>query len=188
MAQNAAFRIVILPCIGIAMMLTQCAGTRPGAGYSDDTPDEIRQLIRNQYKNSLCAVGTANAGDESMARTKAAMLARSEIARQFKAQIDALQKGYEEAVSGGGAQEYSQVMEVFASLQLDGSTIAKSMIRKERSGQYSAKVLVVIAAEQVKALVDDRLRSYTSFKASEAYKQLEERARLEREARAGDNG
>jgi hypothetical protein len=182
--RDAVCAIVIAAMVGMG----GCAATKPGKGYIDDTPDEIQRLIEKNYKNGLYAVGTASAADEAMARTKAVMQARAEIARQFKVQIDALQKGYEESVSNAATEEYSQVMEVFAVLELNGSTIAKSMVRREHGAGYSAKVLVVVSAQQFKALLDEKMRAYTSYKASQAYKDLEARVRQERELAAGSNG
>jgi hypothetical protein len=174
--------------IAALISLAGCAATKPGTGYIDDTPDEIQRLIEKSYKNGLYSVGTAFAADEAMARTKAVMQARAEIARQFKVQIDALQKGYEESVGGAATEEYSQVVEIFAMLELDGSAIAKSMVRRGPGDGYSAKVLVVVSAQRFKALVDEKMRAYTSYKASQAYKDLEGRVRQERKQRADTDG
>jgi hypothetical protein len=168
----------------LGLLLAQCAGSKPGTGYVDDTPDEIRKLVEHKYSQGLFAVGSASGSDENLAHNKAVMQARAEIARQFKSQIDVLQKSYEESLNGESNDDYNQAVEVFATLQLNGSKIVKSMLRKERSGEYAAKVLVVVSAEQVKALIDEKMQAYTSFKASEAYKELENRVSRERQLSA----
>lgn len=164
-------------------ILGACAvgcGPKPvNTGYTDDTPDEIGKLIRKEYNEAIAVVGTAVGPEETIAKNKAVMQARAEISREFKVQVDALQKSYEEAVNNKALSEYSQVMEQFTTLELVGSDVVKSMIRKERNGSYSAKVLVVLSAEQFKGMVDQRMSDYTSFKASKAYKDLE--GRVERE-------
>ena len=166
--------------LSIVSALVQCAGTKPGKGYEDTTPDEIEKLISKKYTDAVYAVGTATGADEGTATRKAAMQARAEIAREFKAQIDVLQKNYEESINDKTVEEYQQAIEVFATLEVAGSTIAKSMVRKERDNSYSAKVLVVVTAEQLKAIIDEKMQAYTSFKASKAYKELEERVARER--------
>ena len=72
-------------------------------------------------------------------------------------------------------------MEIFSTLEISGSKIAKSMVRREKQDLYSAKVLVVVSAEQLKSIIDQKLRDYTSFKATRAYRELEKR--VERENR-----
>jgi hypothetical protein len=161
--------------------LMNCAATKPGKGYVDNTPDEIQKLIDKKYKQSMTAVGTATSGEENTATSKATVQARAEIARVFKAQIDVLQKLYEESVNNRELGEYKQAVEIFASLELNGSEIAKSMVRKEKKG-YSAKVLVVVSAEQLKKMLEERMAAITSFKASKAYKELEDRVAKENQA------
>ncbi len=169
--------------VSIAVACVNCAGTKPGAGYVDDTPDDIQKLINKEYKQAVYAVGTATGTDEGATTRKATMQARAEIAREFKAQIDVLQKSYEESVNDKSVEEYQQATEVFATLEVSGSTIAKSMVRTEKDNSFSAKVLVVVSAEQLKAIIDEKMQAYTSFKASKAYKELEERVAMEKENR-----
>jgi hypothetical protein len=159
-----------------------CAGTKPGKGYSGNIPDEIEQLMNKKYKTAVVAVGTATGPKENIAEEKAVAAGRAEIARQFKAQIDALQKMYEESVNDKSLEEYKQAIEIFASMEITGSVIAKTMIRKEGKNGFSAKVLVVLSAENMKAMMDEKLAQITSFKASKAYKELEDRVAKEKEA------
>lgn len=177
------FRGVIT--LTVAFSLVNCAGTKPGTGYVEDTPDDIQKLIKKEYSESVYAVGTATGPDEGTATRKATMQARAEIAREFKAQIDVLQKNYEESINDNAVEEYQQATEVFATLEVSGSKIAKSTVREEKDGSYLAKVLVIVSAEQLKAIIDEKMQAYTSFKASKAYKELEERVVKERERRLG---
>ncbi len=168
--------------IGLVLSLVNCATTKPGAGYEDDTPSDIQRLMDKEYKHSICAVGTATGADEATAKRKAVLHARAEIAREFKTQIDVLQKSYEESINSQTVEEYQQATEVFATLEVSGSTIAKSMVRNEKNGSVTAKALVVVTAEQLQALVNEKMQAYTSFKASQAYKELEKRVALERQS------
>jgi hypothetical protein len=165
------------------IVLSGCSSTKPGTGYVEDTPDAIETLIRKEYSEAVFAVGTASGTDEGTATRLATMHARAEIVREFKSRIDVLQKNYEESINDKSVAEFTQVMEVFASLEMTGSHIAKSMVRREKSGTFTAKVLVVLTAEHLKNLLDEKMQAYTSFRASGAYKELEERVERERTLR-----
>lgn len=158
-----------------------CAGSKPGQRYTDDVPDDILRLTHTKYKESIYSIGTASGPDEGTAIRKAAHQARAEIAREFKSQVDALQKSYEESINGNAVDEYQQASEIFATLEISGSKMVKSMVRKENDGSYTAKALVVISAEQLQLLMDEKLKAYASFRASKAYTELQQRVKRERE-------
>ncbi|MBD3317011.1 MAG: hypothetical protein GF344_14575 [Chitinivibrionales bacterium] len=172
-------RLSVLTVV-IACSMLLCARSRPGAGYIDVIPEEMQRLIADKYGEGLHAVGAATASREESAVRMATVEARAELARQFKTQVDALQKSFEEVVNYGDVVEYQQAVEILSSLELSGSTIAKSMVDNKKRGLYSAKVLVIISADQLKKLVDDKTRTYTSFRASKAYKDLENRVAREK--------
>lgn len=175
-------RWLVLGCVITGFVsMSGCAAGRPGQGYSDDTPDEIERLIKHDFPEALYAVGTATGPEEGVAQRKATMQARAEIARVFKTHVDALQRSYEETVGDDGAQEYQQTIESFAALELKGSKVAKSVVRRERDGTWTSKVLVVLSAEEFKAMVDQKMKDYTSFRASQAYKDLEARVKREKQ-------
>jgi hypothetical protein len=163
-----------------AVMSSFCGSSKIAKGYVDSTPDEINQLITKKYSTSVHAVGTAGGPDEMIAINKATMQARAEIARQFKAEVEVLQKDYQEAMMDNLSGEYNEVMEAFSALELNGSQIVKAMVRKDRADYFSAKVLVVVSAGQLKQIIDQKMRDYTSYKATNAYKELENRVEKER--------
>jgi hypothetical protein len=165
----------------ISLSLMNCAGAKAGKGYTGNTPDEIDKLINQKFKTAIYAVGTGEGSNENVAVEKATMRATAAIARQFKLQIDALQKLYEESVNDKSLEEYKQAIEIFASMEISGSKVEKTMVRKEKN-TFSAKVLVVVAAEQFKAMLDEKMASITSFKASKAYEELENRVAKEKAA------
>ena len=159
---------------------TGCGPKPANTGYSDTVPDELQHLIKQFYNDGIYAVGTATGPNESVAENKATLSARSEIAKQFKAQIDVLQKEYDEEVNDKTSGEYSQVTEIFAQLDIGGSKVVKTLVHQDAGKDYSAKVLVVVSAETVKNMFEQKLGSYASFRASKAYKELEDRAARER--------
>jgi len=177
---NARVITVYTGITALAAILLMCGGQKPVLkGYQDDVPEEIRALIEKKYNQGIYAVGSSRGPTQEVARNKAVMQARAEIARQFKTEVGVLQKDYEESVNNKALGEYSQVMEIFSTLEINGSFIAKSMIRMEDEDIYAAKVLVVLSAEQLKRMLDARMQSFTSFKASKAYKELEKRVEKE---------
>ncbi len=167
--------------LGLSLLMSFCGPKPPNKGFVDSVPEEIQALINSKYKESIHAVGTATGPKEAIAKDKAVLNARAEIARIFKTQVDALQKGYQESVNDKSVDEYQQAVENFASLEISGSQMVKSMVRAEKNGVFTAKVLVVVSAEHLRSLIDEKMQAYTSFKASKAYKELEERVRREKE-------
>jgi len=179
--KNMSSRILTLGAAFVAsFMFTFCGSSKPGQGYVDNTPDDMQELIAKKFSKGVYAIGTATGPNENIAVEKAAQNGRAELARKFKAQIDALQKGYAEATNNKGLEEYKQVIEIFASLEISGSSIAKSMVRPEKDGSFSAKALIAVTAEDMKAVIDEKMQTYTSYKATEAYKELEARVAKEK--------
>lgn len=164
----------------LLVLLVGCISQKLNKGYVDSVPDEIQHLIAKKYSGSLSAVGTASGSEELIAVNKAVLQARVEIARQFKSEIEVLQKDYEEQVGESASAEYNEVMNAFSMVELNGSQIAKTMIRKDKFKTYSAKVLVVVTAEQLKNIIDNKMQDYTSYKATNAYKELESRVEKEK--------
>ena len=170
--------------VSMSLLLVSCGPKPVNKGYESDVPDEIQRIIDSKYSEAINNVGTGTGPSELIAKDRAILKARGEIARQFKTQLDALQKSYTESVNNKAVEEYTEAMKAFVSISLEGTKEVKAMIRHESDGNYTAKVLVVLAAEQVKALVDQKMQAYTSFKASKAYEELDARVAKEHE-RAG---
>jgi len=162
----------------IVAFLTGCAGTKPGDGYVDSVPDEIEKMIKKSYSSSVYAIGSSEGPAESIAVSKATAFARAEISREFQLQIDGLQKLYEESVNDKAVHEYTQAIELLSTMELKGSQVIKTMVRQDGE-MFSAKVLVVISAEALKEIMDERMADITSFRASKAYAELEERVKEE---------
>ena len=168
-----------------AVLFTGCNSKIGGyAKFKDTVPSEIEKVIKDKCQDGLYAVGTARSADEMTAINKASMQARAEVARQFKITLNALQRDYQEAAGERAGGEYSQVIEIFTTLELRGSRIVKSMVSREKNGHFTAKVLVVVSAQEMKVLLDERFRAYTSVRASKAYKELAARAEQERKREA----
>jgi len=148
-----------------------CASNNVSKGYVNVVPDEINKLIKTEYSEDIYAVGTAVAKSEGVALVKAALQARAIISRQFESKVAALQNDYKEEINGRPAGEFTSIISELTNVTLVNSTEALSMVKKE-NGEYKAKVLVVISSEQLKDMLDQKLRDYTSFRASKAYEEL----------------
>jgi hypothetical protein len=174
----------VFSVLSVALFVSMCGPKPPAAGYSENMPKEIKDLIAKKYSQSICALGIATGPTEAIAIDKATMDARAEVARQFKVTVQALEKKYDESVNNKAIEEYKQVKETFVNTELNGTVVAKSLVRPEANGTISAKVLVVLSADQLKAIMDEKMQAYTSFKASKAYEELEARVAKEDAANA----
>jgi len=168
----------LIVTLGLFLVIS-CATTKPGNGYFNDVPDAIQQLISKQYSNDLYAIGTAKDVDEGRAIRQATLQARVAISKQFETNISALRNSYENKINDQTVDKISDIIDELTHIKLKGSKVIKSMIRPEKDGYYTAKVLVIVSSEQLKSLIDQQLRDYTEFKFSEEYRKLMERLNLE---------
>jgi hypothetical protein len=140
----------------------------------------MQDLINSKYSQALHAVGTAVGPNEGIAQQKAEMQARAELATIFQAQVDNLKKSYQEAVNDKAMEEYKNTIEIFTHITISGTQTAKAMIKTLDNGSFQAKVLMVLSAESLKALVDEKMNAMTAFKATQGYKELEDRVTKEK--------
>lgn len=159
----------------LILLFIGCAGSKSASGYNSTLPSELEKLIEGEYKDDLTAVGSAEGEKEDISVRKAEVQARAALAREFKAQVDQLQKSYEESVNDKTLEEYNQVVEIFATVEMENVKVVKSLVKELKNGKYSAKVLIAMSANDIKNSIENKLGTYTSFKASKAYKELEER-------------
>ena len=173
----------------VALSLVGCGGNKTikDTGDSDDAvsiyPKAIEKLMNGEYKEAIKDVGMATSNDKIMALKKARMDADAKIARQFDQEVASLRKSYVEMVGDQNLEHNSEVNETFTLIHLRGSETAKEMVTQGKDG-FTAFVLKVVTAEKLKQLVDEQANALTELKATEAYKDLEERVAKEREARA----
>ncbi len=171
-------------CLTVFLLIFFGCGSKPIiAGYQSTIPEQMQERIGQRWRDGIWAVGTATGPEENVTVSKATANARAELARQFRAQVDVLERGYDESVNHESVLEYSEVKEIFATLEITGSRQDMVLVKEDR-GVYSAKVLLVVSAQQFKSVIDHKLNAYTSFKAQEAYEELQ--ARVEREQRRLD--
>lgn len=134
-----------------------------------------------QDPNYLYAAATRTAKDLGMAVKFATQDARTEVARQLEVKVMGMMKSFQEQVGLGEDAEFlSQMTDVSKSVvseSLKGSKAIKQKTYKEPA-EYRAYVLVELPIGMANAVLLQKIRDnqnlYTRFRASQAFKELEE--------------
>lgn len=182
-------RLAVIATVGlVALSLVGCGkSVKKDVGDADDAisiyPKTIEKLMKKEYKHAIKDVGMATHPDKIMALKKARMDADVKIGRQFEQEVASLRKSYVEMVNDKSLDHQSEVNETFTLIKIHGSEVAKEMLTEGKDG-YTAYVLKVVSAEKLKQLADQQADALTEFKATQAYKNLEERVAQEKAARA----
>ncbi len=152
-----------------------------GCGSSQKTVDMSDWETLPNDPNFFYAMNTQVSQDLQLAINKATADARAEIARQVEVKVNGLQKRFmEETGAGNNAQllaMFTEATKTVVSVALTGSRVAKQKTEKEGNG-WRAHVLVeypIGAANQaLQQQIKNREELYTRFRASQAYKELDE--------------
>jgi hypothetical protein len=167
-------------CGVIAVFMFGCGGSKPPAMTNAGNVPDWYTNTRSDA-NYFYAANTAVSQDLQLAFDKASTGARAEIARQAGVRISALQKRFDEEV---GIENDAQLLQMFnqaaktvVASTLQGTKIAKKQQVKD-GNNWRAYVLVEypIAATNaalLEQIINDQ-RMYTRFRASEAFKELED--------------
>lgn len=153
---------------------------------TEQTLKKIPEWYTNVPKdpNYLFASASATSLDLDFATRKAAQIARAEIARQLETKLEGMVKGFTEEVGTGENAEFltqfTEVSKTVTSRVLNGSQIVKQEIQQD--GQiYRAYVLMQMPIGEANAAFLEQLKKqqnlYTRFRASQAFKELEEEVR-----------
>ncbi|MFQ5650894.1 MAG: LPP20 family lipoprotein [bacterium] len=175
--------VSLLVIAGMAISVMGCGGSKP---LTQTRIDPIPEWFTNtpQDPNFLYAARTGASRDLNLAIEKAITSARAEIARQYELKIDGLTKSFQEEVGTDEDAEinqlFSQTIRTVVSTQLMGSRASKTAHVKD-GNNYRAYVLVeypIGAANQafMNALKANQ-NMYTRFRASEAFKEMDDEVR-----------
>ena len=180
-----AAKVTGIAAVVLSVALMGCAGHKSmkkdyGDNAKDVFPSKIRSLYDGKYAKSIRAVGIATHPDQPTALEKAGLDADQKVAQQFQMEISALQKKFLEAVNDQKLEEYRNTVENFVNIKIQGVTEVYQMTAQGKDG-YTAFVLKVVSAEMLKNLIDEKTNALTSFKALQAYKELEDRVAKEKE-------
>jgi len=160
------------------------------AWYLDDRPMDPHHIF---------AAATATAPKLQVASSQAANKARGDIAAQIETKFEGLTKQFQEEVGQGpNSQSVSQFTEAYKSVvsrTIRGSEVVKREIKREGDG-YRAYVLMRMpigqAQEKLLQQIQTQQNAYTRFRASQAFKELEQEVdgyrQREKEQQAREEG
>jgi len=180
-----AFLFISLSCFTVALL--GCASSvKKSTGSAEEAtslyPKVIEDLLEKKYALSIKAVGMGSHPDRVTATKKARLDAENQIANIFRNEVSALQKSFLEAVNQEQLEEYKNTVESFTNIELQGVTEAKAVLTEGKDG-FTAYILMTVSAETLKDLIDQKTNALTNLKATEAYKELEERVAKDKAAR-----
>lgn len=166
--------ILLLTVVSVALLAIGC-------GSSPKTVDMSEWETLPNDPNFFYAVNTQTSQDMQLAINKATADARAEIARQVEVKVNGLQKRFmEETGTGDNAQllaMFTEATKTVVSVALTGSRVAKQRTAKEGNG-WRAYVLVEYpigaASQALQQQLRNREEMYTRFRASQAYKELDD--------------
>ncbi len=164
----------------LVLCLMGCGGSKP---LVETKASPIPEWFSTtpQDPNFLYAARTATSSDLGLAIDKALTNARAEIARQYEVKVQGLTKSFQEEIGSSADSEinqlFSQTIKTVVSTTLMGSRASKSTHVRD-GNNYRAYVLVeypIGAANQafMNALKANQ-NMYTQFRASEAFKEMDE--------------
>jgi hypothetical protein len=174
---------VLLVAVGISLMLLGCGGSPQTlqAVPAGDIPEWFTNPPADP--NYLFAPSTATSQDLQLAIDKATTAARTEVGRQMEVRVQGIQKKFEEEVgTGADAQmlsQFTQASKTVVSTTLSGSKV-KSQKQVQEGNMWRAYVLVQLpvgaAADALLKSMKSNNQSYTRFRSTETFKELNEEA------------
>ena len=171
--------VSLIVCAAVISVMG-CGGSKP---LVETKASLIPEWFSNTPKdpNFLYAARTATSRDLGLAIDKALTNARAEIARQYEVKVQGLTKSFQEEIGSSEDSEinelFSQTVKTVVSTTLVGSRASKTTHVRD-GNNYRAYVLVeypIGAANQafMNALKANQ-NMYTQFRASEAFKEMDE--------------
>ena len=179
----------ILIIIFNLFILVNCSSTTSLSSSAGKVPDWY--LNHPDDANYFFALTTAESQDMQLAVDKATIDARAEIARQVDIKLMGLQKKFDEVVGVSNnstlLQMTTQATKTVVSITLTGSKITKKDVFKEGE-LYRAYVLVQYpigaASEALAQQIKNREELYTRYRATQAFKDLEDEVKKYEEWKA----
>jgi hypothetical protein len=173
---------VLLALLVFSLMLLGCGG---GQQAQEVPVSDIPEWFTNPPAdpNFLFAPSTATSQDLQLAIDKATTSARTEVGRQMEVRVQGIQKKFEEEVGTGGdsqlLSQFTQASKTVVSTTLSGSRV-KSQKQIKEGSLWRAYVLVQLpvgaAADAFLKTMKKNDQSYTRFRATETFKELNEEA------------
>lgn len=177
---------VIYCLIVSALFLTISCGPKlvPAPGWYYKPPESTEYIY---------APATEVSKDRQLAVNKASIQARAELAKELELHLSGLYKNFAEEAGLGEDAEllkfFNEATKIVVDKTLVGSHIEKKEV-KEEGDVYRAWVLIRLPIDPVHLGIYDEIKNreimYTKFRASKAFKELEEEVKEYRKYKKGE--
>lgn len=184
-------RISLLLWIAPLLFAAGCASSNAlQKASASDVPDWYTNIP--QDPNYLFAVASATSQDMQLAIDKAVVNARTEIARQTEVKVSGIQKRFDEEVGMGEnsqlMQQFTQASKTVVSTSLTGSRVRSQKTSKDGTiwrGYVLMEYPIGAASQALLNQLSGNNLMYTQFKATQAYKELDEEVQKYEEWKKG---
>ena len=171
--------------MGILFVFTSsCSSPEPISDNQSQINDIPEWFISQPEDNSefLFGTGSANSTQLNIARQRAQITAKSNLAEKLEQKIEKLQKLFEEEIDSDEASTYSgaftNATQIITSQELRGVSTQEQKFSATDDGGYVAYVLMQIpvgdARDQLERELSRDEEMYIRFKESKAFEELQE--------------
>ena len=179
-------RFFLVPA-ALFMALLSCGGA-PEPRENRNVPEWISDFAP---EDSLWGIGSARQSSDSFSMTTAEARARTSIARQLNAKVDAMFIDYMRDAGTVGSQPALSLQEDVSrqvtSMQLNGARPIKRWKAPDNTWWYLVEYKISDARAALNSVFDSEAARYTEFKAEEALRMLDEQlAKSEKPLQVGE--
>lgn len=172
-------------------LITACGGGGKSAVKDssieviDDPFQDLTDLTSDIITGGgLAAVGQGTSERQDLAKKKAVTDAQGQLAEILEAKVNKMKKSFQEEIGTGNNTEineaFTDVVKVLSKTTLRGAITKKTKFMKDKdTGMFTAAVVVAVEPNTINmSLFDEMQKSqpklYERFRASQAYKELED--------------
>lgn len=177
---------ISLALLSLTMLISACGSSRQSVDLTPVSSSETLKKVPGWYTtvpqdpNHIYAAATATSQDMQLAINKAQTEGRNQIAQQMEVKFNGLQKRFQEETGLANESEYldqfTSAYKSIVSTVLHGSRISKQETMTEKN-IFRSYVLIEMpigeANEQLMSKIKANQNLYTRFRATEAYKELD---------------
>ena len=174
---------MFVPVLMIVLLIAGCGGSKEVTpAPASDVPDWYMNPPSDP--NFLFAAKSAPSADMQLSIEKATAEARADISRQMEVRVQSLVKKFDEEVGTGNdtqlLSQFTSASKQVTSNVLNGSKVKTQKVMREGS-LYRAYILMQLpigaAADQLLQSMKKNDKTYTRFRATETFKELDDEAK-----------